>query len=166
MRLIRASLSDAGLIQEILDAAPTYLMNVEGVTSDPRGGVDTLTALPPNCDAAQKYVFILMNAEQRIGVADLIKGYPDPETAFLGLLLLREDSQQKGLGRTFYEMIEKLVVEDLGLRQIRLGVVDSNPVAPFWQKMGFQMTDIAKPHQGAKLRSTKRVMVKLLEAEE
>ena len=52
-------------------------------------------------------------------------------------MLLREDHQGRGLGRTFYRMIEEMAAQKLESKKISLAVVDSNPVAPFWKRWGF-----------------------------
>lgn len=154
-------LSAAPLIQEILDAAPAYTMNTEGISSQPNGGTECLTTFP-DCKGNQKHFFILRQNGKAVGVADVIKDFPEKHTAFIGLLLFREDCQKRGLGKIFYRKIEGMVVRDFDAKKLRLSVVDSNPVQPFWNKMGFRLTDIAKPHEGVKLKSTKRVMEKVL----
>ena len=53
--LKRVGLEAEALVQEILDAAPTYTRNTDGIDRDPNGGRDTLMALG-----------------RAIGVADLI----------------------------------------------------------------------------------------------
>jgi ribosomal protein S18 acetylase RimI-like enzyme len=150
------------IVQQILESAPTYTMNTEGVVSIDTDGRDTLTAIPPNCSIEQKHVLILKQRGAPVGVADLIQGYPDQETAFLGLMLLREDHQRRELGKSFYRMIEERVIQILKCKKIRLAVVDSNPVIPFWEKMGFKLTGDSKPHEGRNLKSVKRVMEKEL----
>ena len=53
-------------IQQVLEAAPTYSMNTEGVASIETDGKDTLTALPPNCTSEQKYVLLLKQEGRRL----------------------------------------------------------------------------------------------------
>jgi diamine N-acetyltransferase len=161
LKLIRVHLDSAPLVQEILEAAPRYTQNTEGVESIPTDGVDSLKALPPGCTLEQKLFMVAYRDDQAIGVIDLIRGFPDSETAFLGLLLLRETHQNQGLGKSIYEATEKVAI-NLGLKKIRLAVVDSNPVQIFWKKMGFLDIGIARPHEGRNIKSTKRVLEKLL----
>ncbi len=160
--LQRVDLTSVALVQSILEAAPQYLLNVDGVTSNPNDGHDTLTALPPGCSLDQKHVLVLRLNGAAVGVADVIQGYPDPTTAFIGLMLLREDRQKGGSGRMFYQKIEEKIRRELDCNRIRLSVVDSNPVIPFWEKMGFTLTGESSPHQGKTIVSTKRIMEKRL----
>lgn len=162
LSLERVDTTAEALVQEILEGAPTYTLRTEGVAAIPTDGRDTLSALPPGCTLEQKYVVILRRLEAAIGVADVISGYPDSETAFLGLMLLRENFQGGGNGRLFYRKIEKMAAEQLGCKKIRLAVVDSNPVLPFWEKMGFHPIGDVRPHEGRNLKSLKRVMEKAL----
>jgi GNAT superfamily N-acetyltransferase len=162
LSLERVDMAAESIVQQLLEAAPTYSMNTEGAVSVGTDGRDTLAALPPNCTLEQKYVLVLKQRGTPIGVADLIQGYPDNETAFLGLMLLREDHQGRGLGRSFYRMIEEMAARKLGCKRIRIAVVDSNPVVPFWEKMGFRQTGVVRPHEGRNLKSLKRVMEKAL----
>jgi ribosomal protein S18 acetylase RimI-like enzyme len=124
LRLKRVYADAAPLVQEILEAAPRYTMNVEGVESISTDGIDS-------------------------------------QTAFLGLLLLRESQQGMGLGKEIYRLVEQMAVEN-GFKKIRLAVVDSNPVQKFWEKLGFQETGTVRPHEGRKIKSTKRALEKVL----
>ena len=163
LSLQRVDSSSENLVQEILEDAPTYQLNTEGIGFISKdAGLSTLTALPPNCKAHQKHVFLLREGAAPIGVADVIQGFPDDETSFLGLLLVRESLQRQGLGEHFYRQLETIIVSELGCKKIRLAVVDSNPAAGFWGKMGFVFTGETRPHEGASLKSVKRVMEKAL----
>jgi GNAT superfamily N-acetyltransferase len=162
LTLERVGLESEFLVQEILEAAPNYTLNTDGVRSIPGDGRETLTALPSGCLLSQKHVLVLRYDGRAIGVADVIQDYPDKSTAHLGLMLLREDAHGKGIGREFYRMIEKMVVEELRCAKVRLSVVDSNSVGPFWEKQGFRMTGESRPHKGRALQSVKRVMEKTI----
>ena len=148
------------IVQEVFNSAPRYHFNTEGVEQVPGAARSALTALPPDVKVDQKFTFLLRVGERVVGFADLIRGYPDAETAYLGLLLIREPEQQKGWGREFYRKLEALAAHEWGCRALRLSIVDSNPVQSFWDKLGFEMTEFTKPHAGLRLESTKRVMVK------
>lgn len=126
-------------IQIILDEAPTYHMNTEGIHPIPNAGRETLTALPEGFNGKLKHVLVLTLHGEDIGVVDLLENFPEKGTAFLGLLLLKESHQGKGLGRLCFLEVQKYIMS-LDCQRIRIAVVDSNPVEPFWEKMGFQRT--------------------------
>ncbi len=158
----RVGVESVELVQQILDQAPRYRMNVDGITDSPNDGKDSLAAIPPNCSTDQKHFLIFYQDDSAIGVADLIQDFPEKGTAFLGLLLLREDHQGRGLGLKTYQLVEDLARNQLQCEKIRLAIVDSNPVQPYWEKMGFIPTGEIKPHEGVKRQSLKRVMEKTL----
>jgi RimJ/RimL family protein N-acetyltransferase len=108
--------------QALVDAAPTFLMNVEGVPSFPGYAARDFEALPPGCTREHKHFFIIRDAANGAGVGllDLVRDYPAPGTTFLGLLLLAEQRQRQGLGREAYRLAEALAVWALAARKLRL----------------------------------------------
>ncbi|MBL7713926.1 MAG: GNAT family N-acetyltransferase [Bdellovibrionales bacterium] len=154
----------AELTEVFLDSK-TYFQNVDGVQVDGafahQAAMDTLEALPPGCDRRQKQCLLIPDENGRpMAVVDLIQHYPRRGIAFLGLLLIRESAQKKGRGRALSAWVEAFAKEKLGCHTIRLSVVDSNPVQGFWEKLGYQATGEAKPHEGEKIKSQKRLMEK------
>jgi GNAT superfamily N-acetyltransferase len=98
----------------------------------------TFAALPPDVGPEDKFVQGIFLDGGLVGCADLIRGYPEPGTAMLGLLLISERLQGRGHGRRAYGKIEDLVRDWAGVTKVRIGVADTNlHVAPFWEKMGF-----------------------------
>jgi len=111
---------------------------------------DDMTALPPGMTKAQKYYvgFFLdsinnlsnnlsASAEKLIAVMDIIDGYPQPGTAFIGFFMTDAEAQNKGIGsRIISDCTAQLKSE--GFDTIRLAWVKGNPQAEhFWLKNGF-----------------------------
>lgn len=71
-------------------------------------------------------------------------------------------AQKLGLGRNFYAMLENKMRQEFGANKIRLAVVDSNPVIPFWEKMGFKLTGETRPHEGRNRTGTTLILEKEL----
>jgi GNAT superfamily N-acetyltransferase len=81
-----------------------------------------------------------------VGCIDLIRGCPTSETAWLGLLLLREDHCRRGFGSAAYRELESQVRRWPRIQKIGLGVVATNSeVCAFWEKQGFRQTGDVKP---------------------
>ena len=158
----RVGTESKDLVQSILDHAPQYRMNVDGVTEAPNDGEESLKAIPPHCSMEQKHFLVLRIENIPIGVADVIQNFPETATAFIGLFLLQEERQKRGLGKAAYQLLEQHIRTQLGSKKIRLAIVDSNPVQPFWEKMGFIATGETRPHEGVNKKSIKRVMEKWL----
>ena len=132
-------------MQRVFESAPRYF---DVVTRLPPGSAEaqsTFTALPPGKDYDDKRVWGLYTGDQMIGCADVIRGYPVREKAIIGLLLLAEPWQRRGLGRAFALLIEKVIADWPEIATIRLGVVETNTGAlAFWKKLGYVETGEAK----------------------
>ena len=75
-------------------------------------------------------------------VADLVAGYPDAQTLFIGLFVVGGGAQGKGLGRRLMtELAARARAK--GVRHLRLGCVEENTAGhKFWLAMGFR--DVAR----------------------
>lgn len=74
-----------------------------------------------------------------MGLVDLIRGWPQPDTAHVGLLLIREDQQRRGLGRATVGAVEGLLGGRSEIDRLRATVVESNlEVLEFWWAAGFR----------------------------
>ena len=101
-----------------------------------------------------------------VGCADLIRGFPDPHTALLGLLLVAESLQRQVIGSAAYLAIERHIRScGDGCTQVRIGVVRTNAqVLPFWTKLGFAPTGEVRPYRYANVVSETIILVKSLDA--
>ena len=124
---------------------------------------NTLEALPPGIAFEDKFVFGIYLNNNLIGCADVIRGFPNRQTAMLGLLLLTENQQAKGLGKAAYKKIEEVVKSWAGIEKIRIGIVQSNSeVVAFWQKMGFVDSGQRKAFENKKVTSEAMIFEKLI----
>jgi len=146
MKLVQISEEMAPEIERIFMCSPTYFLSISGRSATPEAALETLRELPPGIGYHQKFVFLVQWQNQFIGVSDLILGYPDDRTAFVGLLLLDEAWQGQGFGRKAYQLIEEFVLQR-NFQNIRLAVVESNPVITFWKNNGFLEIGISKPYE-------------------
>jgi RimJ/RimL family protein N-acetyltransferase len=132
-------------LQCVLEAAPDYFQLVTGA---PPGGAEaqsTFTALPPDKTYADKFVWGLYEGDAMIGCSDVIRGYPVREKAVIGLLLLAQAWQHRGLGRAFAALVEQAVAAWPEIQRLRIGVVASNEGAlAFWRKLGYLETGEVK----------------------
>jgi len=166
LRLLEGERDDMEALQRVLEGAPTYAELVTGSPPGPADAQSTYTILPPGKGYEDKFVFGINLDGRMVGCADLIRGYPDPHTAHLGLLLIAEPFQRAGIGSAAYQAIEAYArAWGPDVTRMRIGVVRTNErVLPFWRKLGFAPTGEAKPYRYANVASETIVLVKPLRA--
>ena len=139
-------------LQRVFEASSGYFIRLTGYPASGGEAQSALTALPPGMGYGDKFIFGVYANDERVGVADLIRGYPDRKTAMLGLLLLSEKVHGRGIGKAAYQAIETLISRWAGVETVRIGIVSTNDqVIPFWEKMGFKDTGVRKPYHHDKV---------------
>ncbi len=135
----RMAQEDAGAILALYQGNPQYFdamqdwPTLESVRDD-------LTVLPPGRAAQDKFFVGFYLNGNLAAVMDLILGYPDGRTAFIGLFMVDAARQGRGLGsRIVGETLA--CVKALGYCAARLGYVQGNAQSrAFWEKNGFAPT--------------------------
>lgn len=98
---------------------------------------ETFTSTPPGFPLDQKFVLGIYLEDELIGAAELLNGYPEPDIAYIGLLLFKETHQKRGLGSLALDHITGLACQ-WGCSAIRIAVIASNGEAlGFWLRHGF-----------------------------
>lgn len=118
-----------------------------------------LEALPPGKSKRDKYYLSAYGPDGRLtAVLDLVVGYPDAETAWIGFFMLDAGLQGRGLGsRIISELLEALT--GYGFRRAALGVVSGNPQAEaFWLKNGFSFYGAPRVDRSPVIRTMERVL--------
>ncbi len=95
-------------LHRVFAAAPDYCSRVIGEV--PALAEMTSPALPPGKSAADHYFFGIYLDNEMVGCADILRGYPDRKTAYLGLVLLAESHQHRGLGAQAFAEVERTSV--------------------------------------------------------
>lgn len=146
---------DAVLLQALLETDPDYSRRVSGGLPDPGEGMATLTAVPSGFSPAGKHVLGLFEGARLVAVADVLRGYPGPDTAFIGLLLVYGTRRDQGLGRAMHDEVVRLVSGWEGVTTLRLAVLDANAeaAAGFWERLGYRPTGEIKPWHHGESRS-------------
>ena len=95
---------------------------------------------PPGKDLCDKYYVGFFDGTHLAAVMDLIDGYPDDETAFIGFFMTAARVQNKGVGSAIVNELCEFF-KDAGFNAVRLGYVKDNPQSrAFWLKNGFVPT--------------------------
>ena len=98
-----------------------------------------LNITPEGFDIKNKYYLGFYDKEKLIAVMDLLDGYPDSESVFIGFFMMNIDYQGKQIGSF---IIEELVeyLRKINIKQIHLGIDKDNPQSNnFWKKNGFRI---------------------------
>lgn len=108
--------------------------------------LEDMEALPPKKSTEDKYFIGFFEGDGLAAVMDLIAGYPDPQTAFVGLFAVNADSQKSGVGtKIISDCVAALGRE--GFQKIRLAIDKGNPQSrAFWLKNGFSFTGEEYPN--------------------
>ena len=76
-----------------------------------------------------------------VGSAALVVPNPSDGVPWVGLLIIRADRQNRGLGRETATAVERTLARD-GWPEVRLAVLASNPRARrFWERLGYRELD-------------------------
>ncbi|MCA9797727.1 MAG: GNAT family N-acetyltransferase [Candidatus Eremiobacteraeota bacterium] len=130
-------------VMALFERAPAYFQLAEGRGPTCEDARQLLDETPPATPPEQKFVWGL-EQDGLHGCLDLVRGYPDAETAFLGLLLVAEDRRGLGLGRRAVEFALE-TARAWQCRRIRLGVLQANTAGlEFWQRFEFVLTGETK----------------------
>lgn len=137
----------AALLQRVVEAAPRFAQLLSGAAPGPHEGEEILSLLPDGKTADDKFVYAVELDGVCIGCVDLIRGYPDAQTAHIGLLLLAQAYEGCGLGSASLARIETLVHAWPECSRLRVGIVERNARAlAFWTRHGFAPTGETKPY--------------------
>ena len=96
-----------------------------------------LEILPPGVSPSAKYYLGFFQDRELIAVLDLIDGYPEPGTAFIGFFMMNAAFQGRQIGSQIIRELSAYL-RSAGWTKIRLGIDKGNPQSThFWKKNGF-----------------------------
>ncbi|MER7246178.1 GNAT family N-acetyltransferase [Kribbella sp. NPDC000426] len=156
---------DVDALQELIESDPGY---TERITGYPPGSADAQSLLmmrPEDLPEESKVVLGAFAADRLVAVVDLLRGFPNDQTAFIGLLEVHAKHQGLGYGGATYGLVERYVGTTWPeIRTLRLAVVDTNAevAAGFWRRQGFESTGEERPYRYDKLESVARLYEKPL----
>lgn len=99
--------------------------------------LEDIDALPPRVEKAKKTFVALYDKDKCLAVIDFIEGFPKDDIGYLGLLMLDDSIQRKGIGAKILNNIFE-VARDKQFKIIELACYETNKNGfAFWTKMGF-----------------------------
>jgi len=132
LRRLQGESPDIAELQSVLEAAPRYAR----LTTNSRVGPDDAYSICTTCPDGKTYeeifVFGVFLQDTMVACVDVIRSFPDQQTAHMVLILITESYQRRGIGKAAYELVESKVISWGTCSRMRIGVVQSNgAVLPF-----------------------------------
>ena len=110
---------------------------------------------PPNTPADAKYYVGFYDKDVLVAIMDLIDGYPDSDTAFIGFFMMNRQLQGRQIGTHIIQEL-CLYLKETGLRRVLLAIDKDNPQSnAFWAKNGFSVIREAEHEKGTILVAEK-----------
>ena len=120
--------------------------------------LEDMRALPPNTEAEDKYYVGFFDKGKLIAVLDLVDGYPEKQTAWIGFFMTDRSVQNQGVGSGIIETLCGRLAE-FGFFRVRLCRVRENPqAARFWQKNGFTDTGYSRSIETGTITESERIL--------
>lgn len=131
--------ADRAAVADLYARAADYVRLERGAGPDAAMVDAFFTDHPPGTDPAEAVKLGLFFADGTLaGIADLAFGFPAPDDAFLGLLLLDAAHRGRGLGRRLLSEVEARV-RARGASRLLVAVLDANARGrAFWEREGFR----------------------------
>jgi uncharacterized protein len=156
---------DVDALQELIESDPGYTERITGYPPGPADAQSLLMMRPEGLAEDAKLVLGGFVDDRLVAVVDLLRGFPNDHTAYIGLLEVHWNHQGTGLGKAAYEEVQRYVETSWPeIDTLRLAIVDTNAriATGFWQKVGFTATGEERPYRYDKLESTARLYEKPL----
>ena len=137
---------DIPVLYDFCKANQTYYSYMK-MQPTPENLEEDITALPPGKSLEDKYFVGFWEGERLNAILDLICGYPDEHTVYIGWFMLEKDCQKKGLGSALITEILSYL-KDQGVRSVQLACLKENREGlAFWQKNGFMPVEVGNKQQ-------------------
>ena len=144
----KVTADDAPAMQALFARDPHYWLHVEGGPLRDDEALLSFDDRPPSVPLENKHVFLVDIdrgcAPRPAALLDMLEGYPDAHTWFLGLIFLAPEVRGRGLGTRLIEAVCDHA-RSRGARALRLAVAHQHPDARrLYDRLGFRFVDNRK----------------------
>lgn len=144
MQLRELTEADLDAVQALIERCHDYYVLVTGKGPRPTAAREVWNALPPDMPRSAKLT-LGINQTGLVGLVDVVRGWPHPQTWLIGLLLLDPAARGRGLGTGLVAAVEANAAS-AGAARLRVVVVHANaPALAFWQRLGFTEVPAMEP---------------------
>lgn len=151
---------DRAAVAALLTEAQDYYHLWLGHAPGPEEVEDVFSSGPPGCDPAQSHRLGLYLDGRLSGVAEVSFGFPEPQDAYLGLMILAPRARGQGHGEAFFAAALALA-RARSCPRLYLAVLEKNPRGrAFWERMGFAATLVHRddPETGHRIHRLVKVL--------
>jgi GNAT superfamily N-acetyltransferase len=150
---------DVEAVQGVIESDAGYVERVTGLPPGPADAQSLLLMRPPDLAEDRKLVYGVWAAGELVGLLDVLRGWPAPDVAHVGLLQVRGDRQGEGLGRRAHSLLLDVVAGWPEVRTLRLAIVSTNAsvAEPFWRSLGYAPAEAPKPYRYNNLAATSQI---------
>ena len=140
--------SDSAAVTDFFARSADYVHLESGQPPSHAQTTDFFTEAPPGIDPATSQHFGLYLADDALAaIATVAYGFPNPDDAYIGLLLIDPDHRGKRLGQQMLDHIF-LAAQQRQATRILIAVLQENTKGHrFWSKMGFVEEMRSQPRQ-------------------
>ena len=135
------SVDNDKLKEEVLDiyiGNDYYFNKILNIPQNITNVEQDITSIPDGVQKSQKNYRLVSFNDEILGAVDYITGYPEKNTVFIGLFIIKNNKHGQGFGRKIFNYLENLFKSE-GFLKIRLGVIADNEIGfSFWKKQNFK----------------------------
>lgn len=135
------SVDNDKLKEEVLDiyiGNDYYFNKILNIPQNITNVEQDITSIPDGTQKSQKNYKLVSFNNEILGAVDYITGYPEKNTVFIGLFIIKNNKHGQGFGRKIFNYLENLFKSE-GFLKIRLGVIADNEIGfSFWKKQNFK----------------------------
>ena len=146
---------DFPAVLKLYESNPQYFLHMkETATLD--SVREDFSCRPEGKEPEDKYFVGYWDGKALTAVMELIDGYPDAETAFIGLFMMNAERQRRGTGSLIVNEAIDFFASS-GFKRVKLGYVVGNEQSEhFWLKNGFLPTGVTSECKGYAVASMQR----------
>ena len=141
MRQIRRldPVTDRACVEGLFTAAADYVILERDAAPGPEVTAEFFTQAPPGVDPRSGQRLGLFDGDDLLALVELSFGFPDPDSAYFGLLIALPSARGTGAGPALLRRCED-IARSRGAREIFMAVLDANPKGrAFWEREGFRL---------------------------
>ena len=156
---IRLFPEDAPRLQVLYARCIGYFLRADGQPPRDTAGDEAFVDGPEGHARDQLALYgVFAPTEELVAEMEVLEGYPDAQTWWIGLMLVDPAARRQGIGRRMVEWLLARATERR-VESLQLGVLDVNLEARrFWENMGFTWLRSTEPRRFGQLEHVVHVL--------